>query len=361
MTGLHGDNTVSGSEYNDMDYGKYNTVPDPVILGLPDYTNKKNTLHNNINENVLLESIFQNKIFIDTTLKDYSLEPDLFKFSVNFSSGNISLTDINIMIEGCEKFSYKKSINGNANIYIEKNFRNVKNVSIDALIMPSYIEFITNKDGLYEPVHKTKISYKYIVLKIKELNNGRCYSNNKNLGSESFIMRLDDDLCKNNNIWVPLSCNIFYPDSQLKNIDKLTVEICDNNGNLLVTKLDGKPYDFFKEYRNLIDNITYLTEDNNDVSCVYCDKLLGNSSYSCDKSSSSNSCDDSSSSSNSCDKSSSSTNYDTNKTECNKCKINNLIPKLVSLRRLTSYLSPELHMTFSTLEPQINTRPTYRC
>ena len=69
MTGLHGDNTVSGSEYNDMDYGKYNTkqntVPEPVILGLPDYTNKKNTLHNNINENVLLESIFQNKIFIE--------------------------------------------------------------------------------------------------------------------------------------------------------------------------------------------------------------------------------------------------------------------------------------------------------
>ena len=56
-----------------MDYGKYNTkqntVPEPVILGLPDYTNKKNTLHNNINENVLLESIFQNKIFVRSEIQ----------------------------------------------------------------------------------------------------------------------------------------------------------------------------------------------------------------------------------------------------------------------------------------------------
>jgi len=334
MSGLNGDNTVSG--YTDVPYGKYNVEREPTILGRPDYTNKKTTLHNNINENILLESLCQNKVFIDTSIKDYSLEPDLFKFSVNFSSGNISFVDETVVIEDTENFSFKRNTEGNSNIHIEKNFRNVKNVSIDALIMPSVIEFKTNKDNLYEPVHKSKISYKYIVLKIKELYNGRCFSNNNNIGSESFIMKLDDDLCSNNNIWIPINCNIFYPDSQLKNIDKLTVEICDNKGDLLVTKLDGKPFDFFKEYRNLIKEIKSLQANKNDI------------------------CFDSSTSTSSTSTDSTSTDNSDNICSCNKCKISSLMSKLVSLRRITSYLSPELHMTFTTLESQINTLPTYR-
>jgi hypothetical protein len=99
---------------------------------------------------------------------------------------------------------------------------------------------------------------------------------------------------------------VSYPDSRLRVIDRLTVEICNDKGERLCPKLDGKPHDFFAEYRRLIDK-------------VICLQYKGKHK-----------------------------------------EIEILKPKLDSLKTITSCLSPELHVTLCTIDTQIQTMPQYR-
>jgi hypothetical protein len=277
-------------------------MPNPVLLGQPNYQNPETTLHNNIGNNVLLESLFDNKIYIDSGIRDFTKQPDPYRFTVKFNGTEPKTESESINIED-ETFSYTRYVQGDTDILINKIFRNIKSVTIDALIMPSCINFRTDEYGriVKNDTRLGKHTYKYIILKINELTNGRCYSNNKELGKETFIMNYDTELCHNNQLWVPIRRTVAYPDSQLNIIDRLNIEVCDDTGHRLVPTLDGKNYDFFGEYYKLINKIK-LSKQVDEI------ELL----------------------------------------------------RLKSLKCIISYLSPELHMTFMTREPQINTNPQYR-
>jgi hypothetical protein len=312
INGFNGsmDNSYIGDyNYNDAYRGG---MTGTVLLGQPNYNNPNNVLHNNIGEKVLAEQTFDNKIFIDTSLKDYSKHPEPFKFVVKFTGTEAEIDTISVQISD-EKYCYPKYLKGDTDIIINgsKSFRNIQCVTINALILPIHVDYKTNDDGSYQIAGTclAKAMIKYIVLKINELTNGRCYSNNKNIGPESFIMKMDYDMCVFNQLWIPVYDTICYPQSQLKTIDKLSVEICDDKGDRICPKLDGKPYDFFAEYRKLIDKMKELQKMNTSES---------------------------------------------------KKKIEILKPKLKSLRDIVAYLPPELHLTFNTYEPQIDTKPQFR-
>ena len=296
--------------------GNYNTsfkggMNGNVILNQPDYKNQTNTLHNNIGEKVIQEQYLDNKLFIDAYFRDFSKSPDIFSFIIKFNGKEAVIENVSVYIDN-ETYSYPKYIEGDTNVVIDRTFKNIKSVTINTLIMPNYIEYITQEDGSYKNnnVRLIKTSYRYILLKIKELSNERCFSNNKAFGKESFMMRIDDELCYCNHRLVPISNNnVSYNDSQLKTIDRLTVEICDDRGIILCPTLDGNNHDFFEEYRKTIGKILHLQSINSQYS---------------------------------------------------KAEIEKLLPKLKSLKDITEHIAPELHLTFSTLEPQINTLPQYR-
>ncbi len=278
-----------------------------VLLGQPTFNNPNNNFHNNIGDRILLEQTFDNKIFIDTSFKDFNKHPDPFKFTVKFNGTFPKVEIVNLNVNN-DFYIYKKYIDGDSDIIFDRIFKNVKSVNVNALILPNCIEFKTDANGSYVPTD-TKLAkslYKYLILKIDELRNGRCFSNNNSLGREYFIMKKDDDCSHNNQIWIPLYKNVGYFESQLKTVDKLNVEICDDKGNKLFTKLDGKIHDFFTEYKKLIDVTNQL-------------KIIGATP-----------------------------------------DIEKLIPRLNSLKIITNYLTPELHITFNTLEPQIDTKPQFR-
>ncbi len=298
--------------------GMYGTM----YMGNPDYVNPMNNLHNNIGDRVMLEQTFDNKIFIDTTFKDYSKHPEPFKFIVKFNSTDPTTKIVSINIDDCT-YSYSKYIDGETEIVFDRIFKNVKYVNVNAMILPNCIDYKTLNDGSYAPCGKklANAAYKYLILKIDELKNGRCFSNNQSLGKEFFIMKKDDDASHNNQIWIPIYKNIGFFDSQLKFVDRLTVEICDDKGKRLCTTLDGKNYDFFADYRKIIDMINHLKHLNTNQT----------------------------------------TNHTTATIQCQRDEqINKLIPKLKSLKIITDYLAPELHLTFNTLEPQIDTKPQFR-
>jgi hypothetical protein len=333
MTGTHGMDNVKGidemGESNGFNNGNKNYQNAPnvygqnynaslgqggmfgtVFMGNPDYVNPMNNLHNNIGDRVMLEQTFDNKIFIDTSFKDYSKHPEPFKFIVKFNATDPTTKRISVTVDN-DLYDYSKYMDGETEIVFDRIFKNVKYVNVNAMILPNCIDYKTLENGSYVPCGKklANATYKYLILKIDELKNGRCYSNNQSLGKEFFIMKKDDDASCNNQIWIPIYKNIGYFDSQLKFVDRLTVEICDDKGKRLCTTLDGNNYDFFADYRKTIDMIKHLKNVN---------------------------------------------------TQQSNLQIESLVPKLKSLKLITDYLAPELHLTFNTLEPQIDTKPMFR-
>ena len=282
-----------------------------TFIGLPDYRNPGDILHNNVAERVLLEQVLDNKLFIDTAIRDFSKSHEPFRFIVKFNGTEAITEDVHVEVDG-ETYSYTKYLSGDTDVVMDRIFKNIKIVTINNLILPNHIAYKTNDDGSYEPIggKLAKSKYKYLILKIAELSNERCFSNNKAFGKESFIMKMDDEVCHYNHRWIPAAnMNIVYPDSKLMIINRLTVEICDDKGVKLHPTLDGQKHDFFREYRKLIDKIDDLKTEGSKRSLR---------------------------------------------------EIQELIPKLMSLKEITHHLAPELHITFGTLDPQVNTIPQYR-
>lgn len=302
----------SVNKLTNMEGNNYKEIYDEsktVLLGEPNYTNPNNTLHNNLNDIIMKEQIFDNKILINSLFRDYSKHPEPFYFTVKLNGIDAVIENVEVNING-NIYSYPKYISGDTQVILPYAFKNIKHIQLNALIIPSYIEYITQEDGSYKKNDKQIASTnKYVILKIKELSNYRNYTNNRNIGKESFTMTLDGTIGLNNEIWTPIYNSIGYFDSRLRNVDRLTIEICDHKGNKLYTKLDGKNHDFNAEYRKIINDIIEIRK------------------------------------------------YHEEK-EANEM-IQRLIPRLNSLMDIIDYINPELHLIFVTYEPQINTKPNF--
>lgn len=272
-----------------------------VLLDSPDYKNQKNTIHNNIGMNVLEKQIFKNVLFIDSEFRDYSIYKNPFNFIVKFNGREPHITNVHAIVDN-NIYTYTKYCNGDNCVLIDRVFKNIVAITIDTLFMPTSVDYKL-VDGDYVPNDEqlNKFYCKYIVLKINEIANEKHFTNNKKLGSNSFVM-IYDDINGRYGGWVPVVDTITYPVSNLKVIDKLTIEICDERGDPFYMTLDGKSYDFYAEYCLLIDKAK-----NTPGSITDADKI-----------------------------------------------------RLKTLKNITQYMSPELHITFSILEPQINTQPLFR-
>lgn len=322
LTGIHGMQGMQGMQdmrdTQGIQEDSYRTayrggMDGTTILGHPNYSNPNNTVHNNIGQNVTLEQIYNNKIFIDASYKDYSKNPDIFQFIVKLNTIQPSVDSVSVNINNMT-FSYSKYISGDPNVVIDRLFPNMKKIIIDGLILPSSIDFKTTENGAYEPtdVKLAKSQYKYIMLKINELSNARFFSNNPRLGKNTFIMVMDAAMSNYSDLWIPINVNSTHyhsPDSNLSQIDRLTIEITDDHGKKLYPTLDGKEYDFFADYRFLVDRAIQLQKINTPNSIT---------------------------------------------------QLNELMPRLISLKNITETIVPELHITLQTLEIQINTLPRYR-
>jgi hypothetical protein len=326
-----------------------------MLMGKPDYTNKDDILHNNVGENILLEQIIDNKLFIDTSIRDYSKSSNPFKFVVKFNGIEAKTTDIGILIDGTDSYTYKKYIKGDTDVVMDRVFKNIKMVQINNLIMPNYIDYTSNSDGSYSKVGGgtlAKSKYKYLILKISELSNNRCFSNNKAFGKECFFMKMDDEICCFNHRWIPSgNATTVYPDSNLQTINRLTIEICDDKGNVLNTTLDGEKYDFFKEYNELLDTIKLVINPSYDKTDPF---YVGNTQIPPSRR-------------NRYQNDTSDNTRDENKNlidsilsgDYSDSLTTNVINRLESLRNIIDHMSPELHLTFSIIGPQIDTMANY--
>ncbi|AYV77530.1 MAG: hypothetical protein Dasosvirus5_9 [Dasosvirus sp.] len=312
LSDTNGFQNPRGTNLNNHDYGRAHVggMNGTTILGKPNYINPHNTLYNNIGEIVLREQIFDIVVFINTNKKNHRICPDPFVFQVKFDGikpkTEMICADINISPECSEEFAYCQYTKGDAQIVVPAKLINIRSVIVKALILPMHIDYKTNEDGSYSKCGQGLAKkYKYLILKIQGLETEYNYSNVDLLEKNTFIMKVDADMGVNNEFWIPLYNTVSFFESMLQNVNRIGVEIFDENGKLLCPTLDGKKHDFHAEYRKMIDGINAL------------------------------------------------------KKECNpkdvKEKIKKFLPKMLSLREITNCINPDLHLLFVAYKPQINT------
>ena len=236
------------------------------LIERQEYVNTGNILHNNLAENLLSENVFEYNIYIDSADRDITKYYSPFEFKVYFSE-----------IADSPK--------------IDQNFKNVKYINLNYIILPptnvlfanntliqdnagknyglfqgNYLTFSSNNQYIYPnsnpsvtipsvptlnpgvkwPVQSNPITTnKYLILKIKELDNLRVKSTSANntsgIDKNSFVLFYDDDIndCNGNNtgsIWKTKfggGSRVFLS-SELKNINSFTICIYDQFGNKLM-------------------------------------------------------------------------------------------------------------------------------
>ena len=228
------------------------------LIPTQDFTNTNNLMHNNIPSNMFNETSFDNMLHIDSYDRDASGYPNPFKFTVSLGGSGTSREKV----YDRDTQTYKiVNYSGVPSPRIQKNFINVKQVTLDKVFFPQYVVYTRSLIGVdYTYTGLTTISskYRYLILKIKELDNNRIYSTNDRVGDDSFVLYKDKDLGgSSTEIWLSSFCKRSFLKSALKNLDKLSVEIVDPDGNQVKIKyIDGG-----KEYDMPISELTGVNQE----------------------------------------------------------------------------------------------------
>ena len=104
------------------------------VIQQPNYKNTGNIMHNNIKDETLKEIIQEYQLFIDSKDRNKDTFPNPFSFVLTFNPlGNRT--------ETCWENGTSKVINGDPHPHISVDFKNVKYIRIDNLILPQYINY----------------------------------------------------------------------------------------------------------------------------------------------------------------------------------------------------------------------------
>lgn len=205
-------------------------VPNQQVIEPIDYRNTGNTLHNNIGDSVMNESVVEYKINIDSIDRDIRTYLDPFNYVVKFNlPSSASITPSGPLIN--------------------KEFRNVKYIKLDSIVLPQY------SNNIYCPKEDKYIfspeSYlpddRFVVLQINELlDDNKIYSTSDSgvridpITSNSIvppkpfgIIYPDTKLGKYYYTGTPYNSNTIYKSSKLANINRMSVRFYDSFGKPL--------------------------------------------------------------------------------------------------------------------------------
>jgi hypothetical protein len=228
------------------------TTNQPFIEKM-DYKNRNNLLHNNVNENTLVEQIIEYTLNIDSEDRSLIAFPNPFYFTVTFG-GHGSVTEKKVFVK--KNFNQSYTVNeskketktiqydGTPGPIINRKFKNIKYIRIDYLILPRTNIIVENQQNYcLTPldINKLTYKYKYLLLRINEIKSDTILGTNKNLENDVFILYPDKIMGENHIMWLPTIGTRTYKNSNLENLNKLTFEILtpkgekifvlDSNGN----------------------------------------------------------------------------------------------------------------------------------
>lgn len=230
------------------------------IIEAHDFTNRNNTIHNNLGENLNKEVIKEYTIDIDSLDRNINLYPDPFIYSVVFSNN-------------------KTTFGNNTNRdepHIYKQFKNVKYIRVNNVILPKLYDIIDVQDypdplpdPPPEPIWeldplKNLRNERFVILNFDDLVNNNTYSSNQIMdrrGIKLYCSKYGEGNFYKTKPLSGLSDTYFYKDSQLGIINKINISFYDDTCNKLrISKIDPSITDITDIRnplnRNLQNNIT---------------------------------------------------------------------------------------------------------
>ena len=303
----YGQNMNSFSQ-NNLKSNFSNTVP---LREQTNFTFNGNTLDPNLNSNLLSETLRDYRINIDSNSRNIRIYPNAYNYTVFFgpitNSTNPLINDILLPDPEDMKIydinnnfivNYNEKLKQSADPYISRNFTNVKYCRIDQLMLSKYNRIRINKNYLnysdddmdcidyatndtkrictmtfpkmrYIPdmhIENSLFMDRYILLRIPELNDGRNLST-RNL--QAYTIYPDKFFCFN---WLgkPYFALKEWEDSALGNINKLTIELFNSDGEPLTINTSECDYElnYFKKI-NLLNPSIKLSLDNKNIILFY--------------------------------------------------------------------------------------------
>jgi len=229
---------VSSTQMSMINTGQNNLSqaynPNVNIIQSQNYENSHQVIHNNMESNLLNENYIDYTIHVDSTDRNITVFPSPYNFVLNFGGSGPSRNKFYNSSGTLQKVDF----NGAPDPIIDRKFRNVKTVILDKIFFPKYIGFErlgTPPNYDYSGNHTLASRYRYVIVRIKELDNNRMYSTNNYVRDDSFVMYNDKTLGEADvGIWIASPYKRTYLKSALKNIDKFTIEIVDPQGNPII-------------------------------------------------------------------------------------------------------------------------------
>jgi len=233
-------NLPSMSKFNES-FAKQNQIIDPI-----NYVNRNEVLHNNISDHVLDEHVVEYRLDIDSLDRDIKVYPNQFDFIIHFAPqpGGIVRTEI---IENGEVKTVNDKFQGAPRPHINKEFRNVKYVKLDSIVLPQFSD-IKREDGKWIfDKDSFLVDDRFVALGIKELTD----SNIRIYGTSDDSVRITDNgdiltpkrnfatifpdkkLGKSYYVGTPYNGSKIFNNSLLGNIKKLTIQFYDSCGQQL--------------------------------------------------------------------------------------------------------------------------------
>lgn len=208
--------------------------PNVNLIPTQTYENQNQLIHNNVDSNLFNESYIDYTIHVDSIDRNTTVYPSPYNFVLNFGGAGPGKSKYYDSAGNLHKVDYS----GTPEPIIDRKFRNVKTVILDKIFFPKYIGFQrieTNPVGpIYDYSGNVTLAsrYRYVIVRIKELDNNRMYSTNNYVRDDSFVMYNDKTLGEAGvGIWIASPYKRTYLKSALKNVDKFTIEIVDPQGN----------------------------------------------------------------------------------------------------------------------------------
>ena len=265
---------VSSYNQNMRDMSQFNVQQNfkdtKPILHNQDFTYKHNTLYDNMNSNLLSETLTEYRLNIDSYDRNIEIYPDPFKYVLSFApvlNSTNPLTDDYVLdeqealiysAEPSLLMSYNDKLKRSNNPFITREFKNVKFIRIDNLVMPRFHTLVINNEWRYCKKEKScfirddferlsdivlssqryipdieacgiLFTDRFIMLKIEELNDGRNLATNT-INSQAFT--IFPDRYQGIMYWRgnPYYAMRTWYDSALGNINRLSFEFYNSWG-----------------------------------------------------------------------------------------------------------------------------------
>ena len=228
--------------------------PNSPIIEKLDYNNRAELLHNNIGPNVLDEHVIEYRIYIDSLDRDIKTYPDPFSFTVKFNAPGPSVINTEVPDNKKNQSNQTKFVEtrfeGTPCPHINKEFRNVKYIKLENIILPQFRKIVLKPDGEggFDLDQESNLTNdRYISLVIKELVMERYYSTSDNVSRISedgkcytpptpFALILPDKYLGSFFTGIPYYGSKVFKSSSLGNIKQLTIQFYDSCG--LPIKID---------------------------------------------------------------------------------------------------------------------------